>query len=190
MTSSATRGSPPWAATIPLNLARARRSFRLRSNLLRASGIAAALAKRSISVPSWRQSSVRFWPLPLERQDGFLDFQGIAIPRPKGRFMSVTRATVAGPPGCRFAPWLWPAPLHPSSHFMNAPEPTFTSSTKPSASAAIFLPMMDEAIKGMDSTVAVHPQRVEQFVRGPVPRFGLTTLHSDGVHLVDELLGS
>ena len=39
--------------------------------------------------------------------------------------------------------------------FMNAPEPTFTSSTSASKPSAIFFDMMEEAIRGMDSTVAV-----------------------------------
>ena len=39
--------------------------------------------------------------------------------------------------------------------FMNAPAPTFTSSTSASMPAASFFDMMDDAISGMDSTVAV-----------------------------------
>ena len=42
-----------------------------------------------------------------------------------------------------------------SSVFMNAPEPTLTSSTKAPAPSAIFLLMIDEAIRGIDSTVPV-----------------------------------
>jgi hypothetical protein len=39
--------------------------------------------------------------------------------------------------------------------FMNAPAPTFTSSTRASSPTASFFDMMDDAISGMDSTVAV-----------------------------------
>ena len=42
---------------------------------------------------------------------------------------------------------------------MNAPSPTFTSSTIASAPAAIFLDMMLAAISGMLSTVAVTSRR-------------------------------
>jgi hypothetical protein len=42
-----------------------------------------------------------------------------------------------------------------SGVFMNAPEPTFTSSTSASMPSASFLLMMDEAMSGMQSTVAV-----------------------------------
>ena len=38
---------------------------------------------------------------------------------------------------------------------MNAPEPTFTSSTSASAPSAIFFDMIDDAISGIVSTVAV-----------------------------------
>ena len=38
---------------------------------------------------------------------------------------------------------------------MNAPEPDFTSSTRPPVPSAIFLLMIELAIIGMDSTVPV-----------------------------------
>ena len=38
---------------------------------------------------------------------------------------------------------------------MNAPEPTFTSSTRASVPSAIFLLMIELAISGIDSTVPV-----------------------------------
>ena len=43
--------------------------------------------------------------------------------------------------------------------FMNAPEPTFTSRTSASSPTAIFFDMIDEAINGIDSTVAVASRR-------------------------------
>ena len=39
--------------------------------------------------------------------------------------------------------------------FMNAPEPTLTSSTRAPDPSAIFLLMIEEAINGIDSTVPV-----------------------------------
>ena len=38
---------------------------------------------------------------------------------------------------------------------MNAPRPTFTSRTSPSMPSASFFDMIDDAISGMHSTVAV-----------------------------------
>ena len=46
-----------------------------------------------------------------------------------------------------------------SSVFMNAPSPTFTSRTIASAPAASFFDMIDEAISGTMSTVAVTSRR-------------------------------
>ena len=42
-----------------------------------------------------------------------------------------------------------------SMSFMKAPEPTFTSRTSESVPSAIFFDMIDEAIRGMQSTVEV-----------------------------------
>ncbi len=46
-----------------------------------------------------------------------------------------------------------------SSVFMNAPRPTFTSSTRPSMPSASFLERIDAVMSGMDSTVAVTSRR-------------------------------
>jgi hypothetical protein len=46
-----------------------------------------------------------------------------------------------------------------SAVFMNAPEPDFTSSTRPSVPSAIFLLMIELAISGIDSTVPVTSRR-------------------------------
>ncbi|MBS1264397.1 MAG: hypothetical protein MAG471_00218 [Acidimicrobiaceae bacterium] len=69
--------------------------------------------------------------------------------------MAVIRATVR-------TPLLSPRPtivrarsLARSSSGMNAPEPNLTSSTSDSVPSAIFLDMMELAMSGMESTVAV-----------------------------------
>ena len=49
----------------------------------------------------------------------------------------------------------WASSIASSGVFMKAPLPHLTSSSMASAPAAIFLLMMDEAIRGMQSTVAV-----------------------------------
>ena len=43
--------------------------------------------------------------------------------------------------------------------FMNAPLPTFTSNTSASMPSASFLLMIDDEIRGIDSTVAVTSRR-------------------------------
>ena len=69
--------------------------------------------------------------------------------------MSVSSAVVASP---------WSVPMRTivsassrarSGVFMNAPDPTLTSSTSPPVPSAIFLLMIELAISGMDSTVPV-----------------------------------
>ena len=42
---------------------------------------------------------------------------------------------------------------------MNAPDPTFTSSTREEVPSAIFLDMIEEAMSGTDSTVPVTSRR-------------------------------
>ncbi len=46
-----------------------------------------------------------------------------------------------------------------STFFMNAPAPTFTSSTNAPVPSAIFLLMIELAINGIDSTVPVTSRR-------------------------------
>ena len=69
--------------------------------------------------------------------------------------MSVISATVRTPAA-------WPSPTMVSarrrarsSSGRNAPEPTFTSSTRASVPSAIFFDMIELAISGIASTVAV-----------------------------------
>ena len=51
-----------------------------------------------------------------------------------------------------------------ASVFMNAPRPTFTSSTSTSVPSAIFLLMIDEAMSGMLSTVPVTSRSAYSFL--------------------------
>ena len=69
--------------------------------------------------------------------------------------MSVSRQTTSRP--ARFPrSTICSARIRASSIvFMNAPSPTFTSSTIASAPAASFFDMIDEAMSGTMSTVAV-----------------------------------
>jgi len=74
---------------------------------------------------------------------------------PSGCSMSVSRA-VTRFPMARPMPASVRASLPASSgRFMKAPRPTFTSSTRPSMPSASFFDMMEPAMSGMDSTVAV-----------------------------------
>ena len=69
--------------------------------------------------------------------------------------MSVIRATVRRPASSPMATIVCASLMESSSVFMKAPLPVLTSSRMQSEPAASFLLMIDEAISGMQSTVAV-----------------------------------
>ena len=69
--------------------------------------------------------------------------------------MSVSSATVRTPASVPSATMVSASSRARSGVFMNAPEPTFTSSTSEPVPSAIFLLMIDEAISGIASTVPV-----------------------------------
>jgi hypothetical protein len=75
--------------------------------------------------------------------------------RPNGVDMSVSRATVVTPFAPPSATMVRASSRAESRDFMNAPEPTFTSSTSALVPSAIFLLMMELAISGIASTVPV-----------------------------------
>ncbi len=75
--------------------------------------------------------------------------------QPRGVSIAVSSAVVVTP---------WAVPMSTSARassrarsgvFMNAPDPDLTSSTRPRAPSAIFLLMIELAMSGIDSTVAV-----------------------------------
>ena len=69
--------------------------------------------------------------------------------------MAVTSATVRTPAASPRPTIVRASSRDASGSFMNAPEPVFTSRTSASAPSAIFLLMIELAISGIDSTVAV-----------------------------------
>ncbi len=94
-------------------------------------------------------------PPPASTSSDSATSSALPAMRPSGVSIAVNSATV-------FTPCADPSPtiVVASSRararsFMNAPTPTFTSSTSADVPSAIFLLMMELAISGMDSTVAV-----------------------------------
>ena len=73
--------------------------------------------------------------------------------------MSVSRATVVTPASLPRATMVSASSRARASSFMNAPEPTFTSSTRAPVPSAIFLLMIELAIRGIASTVPVTSRR-------------------------------
>ena len=75
--------------------------------------------------------------------------------RPSGTDMSVSTAVVRSPCAAPMSTIASASSRARSGVFMNAPEPDFTSRTRPSVPSAIFLLMIELAISGTDSTVPV-----------------------------------
>ena len=69
--------------------------------------------------------------------------------------MSVSRATVRTPASVPSSTMVRASSPARSRSFMNAPEPTLTSRTRVSVPSAIFLLMIELAMSGIASTVAV-----------------------------------
>ncbi len=69
--------------------------------------------------------------------------------------ISVSSATVCTPASVPSATMVSASSRARSGVFMNAPLPTFTSSTSEPVPSAIFLLMIEEAISGIASTVPV-----------------------------------
>ncbi len=69
--------------------------------------------------------------------------------------MSVSSALVRTPESVPSATIVSASSRASARVFMNAPEPTFTSSTRAPVPSAIFLLMIEAAISGTDSTVPV-----------------------------------
>lgn len=79
----------------------------------------------------------------------------LPMPQPSGTSISVMSATVRLPAASPMATIVCARRMASSCVFMNAPEPVLTSSRMALAPAASFLLMMEDAMSGMLSTVAV-----------------------------------
>src|SRR6266850_703327 len=154
--SSTTRGLPPWASITSANLRSALPSARAFSRRARAATASAVPPNRSISTPRRRVSS-RTSEGPRLRRTSMDSRTSTALPTalPSGASMEVSSATQPRPIERQRSTMVRARSRASSSVFMNAPRPTFTSSTRASIPSASFLLKMLEAISGTDSTVAV-----------------------------------
>src|SRR6267378_2635708 len=154
--SSTTRGSPPWASMTSANLRSALPSESACSRRARAASASAVPPNRSISTPRRRVSS-RTSGGPRLRRTSIDSRTSTALPTalPSGASIEVSSATQPRPIERQRSTMVRARSRASSSVFMNAPRPTFTSSTRASIPSASFLLKMLEAISGTDSTVAV-----------------------------------
>ena len=86
------------------------------------------------------------------------------MPRPSGRDMSVRTARVATPASLPRSTMVCASSRAESMSFMNAPDPTLTSRTRADVPSAIFFDMIDDAMSGMQSTVAVMSRSAYSFL--------------------------
>ena len=132
---------------------------------LRQVGISPLPASTSMLPASCRQTSVRSaGPLPC--RTAMLSATSSALPMlwPRGLSISVMSAATLRPCAVPMAT-IWRASSSaPSRSFMNAPSPIVTSSRIASEPAASFLDMMEDAISGMQPTVAVTSRRAYIFL--------------------------
>ncbi len=154
---SHTLPSPPCAWIISRSLARPLPS----SSFLRSMALAdaASSAKRdniSICSPSSKETSSS-GPLVRPDKTSIASLTSSALPTcdPSGSYMWVIRATTSRPLRTPISTIIWDNAIHCSTVFMIAPLPTLTSSTMPCAPPASFLDMILDAIRGIESTVAV-----------------------------------
>ena len=112
----------------------------------------ASISRASATVSSTTSAG----PPPRSTSTDSATSSALPTARPSGTDMSVSSAVVAQPVVARrCAPSSRPARGRARRVFMNAPEPTLTSSTSPPVPSAIFLLMIELAISGIDSTVPV-----------------------------------
>ena len=150
-TGNCASGSPPWDEIIARHTSIAFPFFSA------AAGSASFIpARSSISCASKTVSFTTSSGPPPERTS--IDSRtSRAFPavKPRGISIAVTNATVFTPARFPRSTITRASSFAFSGSLMNAPLPVFTSSTKALVPSAIFLLIIDDAISGIDSTVAV-----------------------------------
>ena len=157
MISSTALSSPPWSAINFLNFAIPFFDFIPACSISIACCLVAATPDiRSILLPnSIINSSRSSGPIPFSVSMASLTSTALPTAYPKGCSMLVITATIRLPAPSPISTMVLASSRESSYRGMNAPVPVFTSRTMPSAPAASFLLIMEEAISGMESTVAV-----------------------------------
>ncbi len=114
------------------------------------------LARLSIAAEKFLHISVKSsGPLPLSVSIASITSILFPVATPRGTSIFVIYATVFFPAPSPIATIFWAKVTASSIFFINAPEPVVTSSTILSLPAASFLLIIEAAINGILSTVAV-----------------------------------
>ena len=164
--SSMIRGSPPWCSITSRNFSSAAPE---RERLAHARSRGASQRRRrraGASAPPARRTAPPGPTVPARAACRCTPRSRARCP-PRGRAARPWRSArplSSCPLPRRSRPSPRPAARASASVFMNAPRPTFTSSTSPSMPSAIFLLMIDEAMSGMLSTVPVTSRSAYSFL--------------------------
>ena len=155
--SSTMRGSPPWHSTRRANVASARPDASASSARAAAAVSSDAPPPSTIIRAASRVTIAVRSAGPPPRSVSRHSTISTALPMhaPSGASMSVMNASVRTPARVPIPTIARARARAPSRSWMNAPSPHLTSSTSASLPSAIFLLMIDEATRGMLSTVAV-----------------------------------
>ena len=103
-------------------------------------------------------------PRPFRISKHSMTSSALPIARPSGAFISVRIASVRTPTRVPMATIALASARAPARSFMNAPSPHLTSSTSALLPSAIFLLMMEAAMRGMLLTVAVTSRSAYSFL--------------------------
>ncbi len=155
--SSVTAGFPPCARIISANFSRpAPLSSALTSFPCASSTVPAAPPRTSMCAPRSRETSRRS-PFVRPARTSIASFTSRALPTcvPRGCSIPVTMAVTGLPASVPISTMALASSIAPSSVCMMAPLPVLTSRTIASLPAASFLDMIELAISGRLSTVAV-----------------------------------
>ena len=149
--------SAPMALNIRVKCSKARPSA---TAARRASAPASAVVARPLLASKPPPSSAvtsRIGPVFAPVKTRITSATSSALPRlgTSGWFMSLITAVVGQPAAVAVLLSAWANARACVSSFMNAPEPTLTSSTKPSSPAASFFDRIDAVIRSSESTVEV-----------------------------------
>ena len=150
-------GSPPWREIMSRQMSMARPSARAVRAASSSTGLPAAahISRARATV----RSTTSAGPPPASTSRDSATSRALPAVRPSGVDMSVSRARVVTPASVPRATMVEASSRAWPSSFMKAPEPTLTSRTRAPVPSAIFLDMIEEAMRGTQETVAVVSRR-------------------------------
>src|SRR5215213_6392110 len=132
---SAASGSPPWARIMARQMSMARPDASTSAGSSSSRPAAASISRARTTVSSTTSGG----PPPASTSTASRTSKALPTVRPSGVDMSVSSATVRTPSAVPSSTMAWASSAAGRRSFMNAPEPTFTSSTNAPVPSALVL---------------------------------------------------